>query len=84
MVNNGLVNIETATREEVDKKISAMRECGKIHGKLFQDLKKYVKPGMTGKEIDSWVRQEIIKRGGKVAYDMLDDEIGRASCRERV
>ena len=41
MANNGLINIETATREEVDKKISAMRECGKIHGKLFQDLKKF-------------------------------------------
>ena len=76
----GQINIETATRAEVDQKIAAMRECGKIHAKLFKDLKEYVKPGMTGKEIDAWVRQEIVKRGAKVAYDMLDDEFPGAIC----
>ncbi|MBR0375926.1 MAG: M24 family metallopeptidase [Firmicutes bacterium] len=49
------------------KKISAMREGGQILGKLLKDLKSYVKPGMSEKEIDAWVRKEIVKRGAKVA-----------------
>jgi len=54
-----------------EQKICAMREGGKILGNLLRDLKNYVKPGMTGKEIDAWVRKEIVKRGAEVAYDML-------------
>lgn len=75
-----LINIETASRAEVDEKIAAMREGGKIHAKLFEDLRAYVKPGMTGKEIDAWVRKEIVKRGAGVAYDMLDDGFPGAIC----
>ena len=80
MGNSTIINIETASRAEVDKKIATMRECGKIHGQIFRDLKDYVKPGMTGTEIDAWVRQEITKHGAKVAYDMLDDEFPGAIC----
>lgn len=75
-----IINIETASRAEVDQKIAAMRAGGKIHAELFKDLKEYVQPGMTGKEIDAWVREEIVKRGAKVAYDMLDDEFPGAIC----
>ena len=63
-----------------NEKIEAMREGGKILGNLLRDLKEYVKPGMTGKEIDAWVRSEIVKRGAKVAYDMLDEEFPGAIC----
>ena len=63
-----------------NKKISAMREGGKILGNLLRDLKEYVKPGMSGKEVDEWVRKEIVKRGAGVAYDMLDDEFPGAIC----
>lgn len=63
-----------------NKKISAMRVGGKILGNLLKDLKEYVKPGMTGLEVDAWVRNEIIKRGAGVAYDMLDDEFPGAIC----
>ena len=76
----GIINIETATRAEVDQKIAAMRECGKIHAQLFRDLREYVQPGMTGKQIDAWVRTEIEKRGCKVAYDMLDYPFPGAIC----
>lgn len=62
------------------KKISAMREGGQILGKLLKDLKAYVKPGMSEKEIDAWVRKEIVKRGAKVAYDMLGDKFPGAIC----
>ena len=54
-----------------EEKIAAMREGGKIMGNLLKDLKNYVQPGMTGKEVDAWVRQEIVKRGATVAYDDL-------------
>ena len=64
------------------QKIQAMREGGKILGNLLRDLKAYVKPGMTGKEIDAWVRKEIVRRGAEVAYDMLpkDEAFPGASC----
>ena len=74
------LNIVMANNTELSKKITAMREGGKILGNLLKDLKNYVKPGMTGKEIDSWVRKEIIKRGAGVAYDMLDDNFPGAIC----
>lgn len=81
MVNKSLsINIKTATPEALQEKITAMREGGKILGGLLKDLKAYVKPGMTGKEIDAWVRSEIIKRGAKVAYDMLEDSFPGAIC----
>ena len=75
-----MINIENNTRAEVDAKIAAMREGGKIMGNLLRDLKNYVKPGMTGKEIDAWVRKEIIARGAKVSYDMLDEDFPGAIC----
>lgn len=77
---NGPINIETASRAAVEEKIAAMREGGKIHGGIMRDLKQYVKPGMTGKEIDAWARAEIVKRGAEVAYDRLDDEFPGAIC----
>ena len=76
----GIINLDTATRAEVDRKIAAMRKCGRIHAQLFKDLREYVQPGMTGKEIDAWVRTEITKRGAKVAYDRLDDPFPGAIC----
>ena len=62
------------------EKISAMRAGGQILGNLLKDLKDYVKPGMSEKEIDAWVRKEIVKRGAKVAYDMLGDKFPGAIC----
>lgn len=61
-------------------KITAMREGGQILGHLLADLKEYVKPGMTGKEIDAWVRKEIVARGAGVAYDLLEEKFPGAIC----
>ena len=69
-----------ANNINLEEKTSAMREGGKILGNLLRDLKEYVKPGMTGKEIDAWVRKEITKRGAGVAYDMLEEEFPGAIC----
>ena len=65
---------------ELERKITAMRAGGKILGGLMRDLKAYVQPGMTGKEIDAWVRSEIEKRGAKVAYDYLEENFPGAIC----
>ena len=75
-----MVNKDNSTPEKLQEKITAMREGGKILGNLLRDLKNYVKPGMTGKEVDAWVRKEIVARGAKVAYDMLDEEFPGAIC----
>ena len=50
-----MVNKENSTPAELAEKVTAMREGGKILGNLLRDLKEYVQPGMTGKEIDKWV-----------------------------
>ena len=63
-----------------NKKITAMREGGKILGNLLKDLKAYVQPGMSEKEIDAWVRQEVVKRGAEVAYDELEEKFPGAIC----
>lgn len=65
---------------ELEQKISAMRAGGKILGNLLKDLKTYVQPGMTGKEIDAWVRREIVARGAEVAYDFLEEKFPGAIC----
>ncbi len=75
-----MLNITNTTPAKLQEKITAMREGGKILGNLLRDLKAYVKPGMTGREIDAWVRSEIEKRGAKVAYDMLEEPFPGAIC----
>lgn len=65
---------------ENKEKIEAMREGGKILGQLLADLKEYVKPGMSEKEIDAWVRSEVVKRGASVAYDELTEKFPGAIC----
>lgn len=80
MAKTKIENINTVDPLTLEKKIAAMRKGGKILGNLLRDLKAYVKPGMTGKEIDAWVRAEIVERGAEVAYDMLDEKFPGAVC----
>lgn len=62
------------------KKITAMREGGKILGGLLKDLEAYVQPGISEKEADAWVRKEVIRRGATVAYDELEEKFPGAIC----
>lgn len=48
--------------------IEAMREGGKILATVFDGLKKYVQPGMTGLDVDKWVAQEILRLGATPTY----------------
>ena len=61
-------------------KVEKMRAGGKILGNLLRDLKDYVKPGLSEKEVDAWVRQEVKKRGATVAYDELPEKFPGAIC----
>ena len=63
-----------------EDKIIKMRAGGKILGNLLRDLRAYVKPGMSEKEIDAWVRKEVEKRGAKVAYDLLPEKFPGCIC----
>lgn len=65
---------------ELERKLTAMRKGGRILGEVLAGLKEYVKPGMTGKDVDRWVRAEIEKRGAKVAYDYLEEAFPGAIC----
>lgn len=75
-----MVNKENSTPAELAEKIIAMREGGKILGNLLRDLKEYVQPGMTGIEVDKWVREQIVARGAGVAYDDLPEKFPGAIC----
>ena len=66
--------------ENLEQKIRAMRAGGKILGNLLRDLKAYVQPGMSGLEVDAWVREEIVKRGAEVAYDDPELHFPGAIC----
>lgn len=48
--------------------IDAMRKGGKILASIFYDLRKYVQVGMSEKEVDTWVENEIKKRGAIATY----------------
>ncbi len=50
------------------EQIQAMRDGGKILATVFADLKAYVQPGMSGKEIDTWVEKQVKKHGATPTY----------------
>lgn len=57
-----------SAQEKTAEQIQAMREGGKILATIFRDLRKYVQPGMTGLEVDSWVEKEILRLGATPTY----------------
>jgi len=48
--------------------IQAMRDGGKLLATIFAGLKKQLKPGMTGLEVDAWVEAEIKRLGAESTY----------------
>lgn len=50
------------------EQIQAMRDGGNMLAQVFDGLKKRVKPGITGKEIDAWVESEIKRLGATPTY----------------
>ncbi|PID32807.1 type I methionyl aminopeptidase [Candidatus Saccharibacteria bacterium] len=56
------------TGEKTPEQIQAMRDGGKILAGIFADLRNYVEPDMTKKDIDKWVGEQIIDRGAEPTY----------------
>lgn len=48
--------------------IEAMRQGGKILATILHDLRQYVRVGMTGLEVDTWVASEITRHGATATY----------------
>lgn len=59
---------EEVIQPNTPDQIQAMREGGKILAQIFYDLKNYVKPGMTEKEVDAWVNKQVLKHGATPTY----------------
>ena len=68
------------TGEKTPAEIQAMREGGKILAQLFADLRSRVKPGVTEKEIDAWVTEEIRKRGAVATYKTSEVNFPASIC----
>jgi len=62
------------------EQIEAMREGGKILGGILRDVKAYVRPGMTGIEVDAWVADEIVKRGAVATYKTAEVGFPNVIC----
>lgn len=62
------------------KKIAAMREGGKILAGILQELSGRVQAGVNELDLDQWVREQIVARGGVVAYDELKPRFPGAIC----
>lgn len=53
--------------------IQAMRDCGRILAEIFEGLKSRVQPGVSEKELNDWVAEEIKRKGAVATY--LTDEV---------
>lgn len=54
--------------KKTESELIAMREGGKILAKILDDLRQKARPGVTGKELDRWVGQEIVRHGAEATY----------------
>ena len=68
------------TGNKTPQELNAMREGGKILAGLFEDLKARVKPGVTEKEINAWVEQEIVRRGAEATYKTSEVNFPAVIC----
>lgn len=69
-----------AARVKTDAEIEAMRQGGKILAKIFEGLKKQVKPGVSELEVDAWVDKEIKRLGASATYKTSEVNFPNAIC----
>lgn len=60
--------------------IEAMRQGGKILATILDNLKKYVKVGMSEIEADEWVANEIIRMGAEATYKTNEVKFPNVIC----
>lgn len=67
-------------RVKTEAEIEAMREGGKILATILDNLKKYVKVGMSELEADAFVESEILRLGATVTYKTPEVNFPNAIC----
>ena len=65
------------------REIELMKEAGRILEIVHDELGKALHPGMSTLDIDR-IGEEVIRSYGCIPSFLNYNEIGRASCRERV
>ena len=67
-------------KQKTPAEIEALREGGKILAQIFEGLKQQIKPGVTEKELDAWVDNEIKARGAMATYKTSEVNFPAAIC----
>lgn len=68
------------TGHKSPEQIDAMRAGGKILAQIFVALREYVHAGMTERQIDAFVEQQIIAAGAEVTYKTQEVNFPGAIC----
>lgn len=68
------------TGTKTPEQIEAMREGGSIIARIFDDIRGYVMPGMTEKEIDEFVAGKISTYGAEATYKTDEVKFPGAIC----
>ena len=62
------------------EQIEAMRQGGQILARIYQELREQVRPGATGRELDSWVEAKIREYGATPTYMTPEVNFPGAIC----
>lgn len=67
-------------KQKTDAELQAMRDGGKILASILQGVRERAKPGVSEKEIDAWVAEEILRRGAEITYKTPEVSFPAAIC----
>lgn len=68
------------TGQKTPEQLDAMREGGKILARIFDDIRGFVRSGLTEKEIDTFVDQKIKEYGASATYKTNEVKFPGAIC----
>ena len=68
------------TGEKTPEQIQAMREGGKILARIFDDIRGYVRSGLTERDIDKFVDTKIKEYGASATYKTSEVNFPGAIC----
>ena len=68
------------TGHKTPEQLNAMREGGRILAGIYADLRNYVQPGMTKRQIDTWVGEQIKSHGATPTYRTPEVEFDGNIC----
>lgn len=56
------------TGDKTPEQIADLRACGRRLATIYRDLREYVQPGMSERQIDEWVAGQIAAHGAEATY----------------